>query len=247
MSLNMETVAVDANATVDSTPVVTQSSNDWSRVSPTTGHSQTFTNRWFENNEKLWKVFFNETTLKLSAKEEPGAKKLRVLEIGCFEGRSTTWFLENLPENTEVHVIDTFKGSIEHSSETIGNLEDRFDTNMRPWLDQGRLRKHKGNSFDVLTTLLYQGVEKFDIIYIDGDHSQVGVISDAVLTWNLLKANGLLLFDDYVWEMNISEPRIGSQPLLGQMPFNAINFFIQAYWPYIDVLFMGSQCLIRGK
>jgi hypothetical protein len=40
---------------------------------------------------------------------------------------------------------------------------------------------------------------RFGLIYIDGDHTEDGVFTDAVLYWNQLREDGTgyMLFDDY--------------------------------------------------
>ncbi len=40
----------------------------------------------------------------------------------------------------------------------------------------------------------------FDFIYIDGSHIAKDVMADAVLSWDRLKRNGVLVFDDYGWK-----------------------------------------------
>jgi len=41
--------------------------------------------------------------------------------------------------------------------------------------------------------------DHFDYISIDGSHEAADVLSDAVLSWPLLKTGGLICFDDYEW------------------------------------------------
>jgi predicted O-methyltransferase YrrM len=43
----------------------------------------------------------------------------------------------------------------------------------------------------------------FDFIYIDADHTTVGVIMDAELAWPNLKSGGIMAFDDYEWGSNL--------------------------------------------
>lgn len=40
----------------------------------------------------------------------------------------------------------------------------------------------------------------FDIIFIDASHEAIDVLSDGVLSWNILNENGVLIFDDYKWD-----------------------------------------------
>ncbi|MCZ6464828.1 MAG: class I SAM-dependent methyltransferase [Proteobacteria bacterium] len=44
-------------------------------------------------------------------------------------------------------------------------------------------------------------LEAGDFIYIDGCHEAACVLLDAVLSWDLLKVGGTMIFDDYVWSM----------------------------------------------
>jgi len=43
--------------------------------------------------------------------------------------------------------------------------------------------------------------ERFDCIYIDADHRAAGVLEDAVLSWRLLKGGGIMILDDYGWNL----------------------------------------------
>jgi predicted O-methyltransferase YrrM len=40
---------------------------------------------------------------------------------------------------------------------------------------------------------------KFDLIYIDGDHRPESVYIDAIHSFELCKKGGFILFDDYEW------------------------------------------------
>jgi predicted O-methyltransferase YrrM len=55
----------------------------------------------------------------------------------------------------------------------------------------------KGVSQKSLDKLNYEGKIKFDFIYIDGDHTAKGTISDAIRAFSLLKEGGIMIFDDY--------------------------------------------------
>ena len=54
----------------------------------------------------------------------------RVLEIGCFEGRSTCWMLEFLlPQHGHIVCVDSFKGGEEHADLDLSDLYWRFKHN----------------------------------------------------------------------------------------------------------------------
>jgi predicted O-methyltransferase YrrM len=40
----------------------------------------------------------------------------------------------------------------------------------------------------------------FDFIYVDGSHQAPDVLCDALLSFRLLKNNGVIAFDDYLWQ-----------------------------------------------
>jgi len=111
----------------------------------------------------------------------------RVLEIGTFEGRTATWILENIP-NATLTIVEPDPGP-------------NFHHNLGRWFETGRLSLVDDYSYNALVGL--RG-NRYDLIYIDGDHNACGVLEDAVLAWRLLSTGGILLFDDY--EMEIRDP-----------------------------------------
>ena len=60
--------------------------------------------------------------------------------------------------------------------------------------------KHKGYSHIKMIELLAKGeAGKFDFIYVDGSHEAPDVLFDAILAHKLVKNNGIIAFDDYLW------------------------------------------------
>jgi len=47
--------------------------------------------------------------------------------------------------------------------------------------------------------MITERVNDFDLIYIDASHYAVDVLTDAVLSFKLLKGGGMMIFDDYLW------------------------------------------------
>ena len=79
-------------------------------------------------------------------------------------------------------------------------------------------------------------LNSFDIIYIDGCHSAYCALADAVLCFELLKEDGILIFDDYLWKKDDYPRELA--------PKVAIDSFITAYRNYIEVLHRGNQVFI---
>jgi hypothetical protein len=113
----------------------------------------------------------------------------KFLEIGTFEGRTAFWLLDNI-QKSKVTVIDPEVGPNFRDNFvkwTVGNEATRFN-----W--------RCDYSFPSLLEEYSLG-NKYDLIYIDGDHNSSGVLEDAIIAWKLLKIGGILLFDDYMMEI----------------------------------------------
>ena len=151
-------------------------------------------------------------------------KKLQVLEIGCFEGASTTWILDNLmshPDST-LTSIDTFEGGMEHQDGNnahkydVASLENRFRANVSKCEQASKLKVMKTRSDDALVELRGRGA-RFDFVYIDASHVALDVLHDAVMSWRMLNVHGTMVFDDYTWkgfEQDCYNPRIAIQAFL---------------------------------
>lgn len=110
------------------------------------------------------------------------------LEVGSFEGASAVWLMDNRP-HLKLNCVDVFGQKFD---DVTGTYEERFDRNVAEY--GNRIKKYKDLSKKVLTGFLE---DSFDFIYIDGDHSYEGALSDANLAWPLLKKGGIIIFDDY--------------------------------------------------
>lgn len=151
-------------------------------------------------------------------------KMLRVLEIGSFEGASTTWILDNLmshPEST-LTSIDTFEGGMDHQEAgnadeyKITSLESRFRANIAKCENVGKLRVMRAKSDDALLELRGQGAS-FDFVYIDASHVAIDVLHDAVMSWRMLNVHGTMVFDDFTWKGYVEDvynPRIAIKSFL---------------------------------
>lgn len=178
-----------------------------------------FTNEWFTPYAPLWKELAE------------WIKPARALEIGSYEGQSACFLIEQMGGGrpSEIHCIDTWGGSVEHAGDDMGAVEARFDRNIKIALQKAEhpvdFHKHRGSSQEVLPTLLTTGFrDYFDLIYVDGSHQAPDVLFDAINSFALLKPEGLLIFDDYIWQM---EP-YGEQDHYN-MPKPAIDAFFNIY------------------
>ena len=118
----------------------------------------------------------------------------RSLEVGFAYGFSTLWMLDALRKRPEaVHVaIDPFQKSQWHG---IGlNQVDKIRF-------EGKFKWLQDFSIHALSDLIRQG-EKFDFIYIDGNHRFDDVIVDFYLCDQLARPGTLIVLDD-MWMPSI--------------------------------------------
>jgi predicted O-methyltransferase YrrM len=147
----------------------------------------------------------------------------RILEIGTHEGRSTTWLLQNIltHRHASIDCIDI-------------HVQDNLWDNIKAAGGLQKVRFHRASA-DAALHLLPLGA--FDFVYVDGGHSTLCVIEDAVLSFRLAKVGATIAFDDYLWD----------DPACNQhgTPKPAVDFFLQAYAPKIEVLEHGYQVWVR--
>ena len=178
-------------------------------------------NDWFTHNIPVWDKVLD------GIKGAPG---IRYLEVGCYEGRSAIWMLENVltHESASLTCIDPFLPRFG------GDVtKKRFLSNVRLAGADDRLELIVGYS-QIESRRLPLG--SFDVIYIDGDHSAAGVLEDAVLAWRLLRQGGFLIFDDYAWRPN--------WPLPGR-PRMGIDFFVEVFRPQAEIVHWDYQLILR--
>lgn len=177
-----------------------------------------------------------------------GRPDLSFLEIGSFEGRSACWLLSNILTHPTARLVcvDQFILSEQQHGILVqlGVSEDlerdigaRFRANIDAIGAAARVEALSGRSVDILRTLPRNA---FDVVYVDGSHLAPDVLSDAVLCWPLLKADGLLIFDDYDLRLlGLEKPTL--HPKLG------IDAFCAAFADHLDILSSGAQLVCRKR
>lgn len=148
-----------------------------------------FTTDWFTHNIP---------NFELCTKTAPDNKMY--LEIGCFEGRSSCWLLQNAlshcgdlicvdPYAPESHLWKLFNTNpLANFKENIAEVKH----------EQQNVRLIQKPSYEGLADLIQDNV-KFDFIYVDGDHRPHMALMDGCMAWGLLKQGGTMLFDDYLY------------------------------------------------
>ena len=152
----------------------------------------TFSSDWVSQHADNWRSWFAHLI---------GKPNVRLLEIGCWEGRSACWWIENLltDSTSRLTCVDPFAW-VDNSA--------RFNANIVASGQSHRVEVIREFSAKALPRLIEQG-RQFDLIYIDGSHFAKDVLLDGLLSLSLLKPDGLLLFDDYPYRNENGSPGPG--------------------------------------
>lgn len=164
-----------------------------------------------------------------------GRANLSYLEVGPYEGRSFFWMIDHVltHSTSRATAIDIFaRGTSTHYDESY---EKTFRSNLELSGAGDRVTVIKGSSQVELRRL---PLDSYDVIYIDGSHDTPDVLTDIVIGWGLLRAGGLLILDDYVWQRTWP---------FDLRPAFAINAFISAFGREVVVLHRGLQVVVKKR
>ncbi len=179
---------------------------------------------WFGSYIGKWYDVIDRTDFRTEA-------RLKMLEIGSFEGNSSCFILETFP-NSSLTCVDTWAGSDEHKTLKMSNVEQNFDANTAAYVN--RLTKFKGTSLSFFERQTLRS-GSFDFIYVDGSHYIDDVLIDALCCFSLLKVGGLMIFDDYL--------SVGYEPWSAN-PALAINTFVRLKRKYLKVISAYGQLVV---
>lgn len=117
-----------------------------------------------------------------------------VLEVGCFEGRTSLNLAETFCD-AQIYCVDPWYDGTSSSGVT-GEMSAQYGRFLfNTCLQQDRLCICRGSSETVLPRLQASNL-KLRFAYIGGDHSARGAYTDAEQVWPMIVRGGLLLFDN---------------------------------------------------
>ena len=160
-------------------------------------------------------------------------KNFDYLEIGSYEGCSAIYIANKFKES-KIICVDIWKKVKEEYGDSVNfnDIEINFDHNSKNYSNIYKYKNYSDNFF-------LKNKKNFDVIYVDGHHLAEQVYRDAVNSWKFLNRNGLLIFDDYIWN-NYQE--------LSKNPCYAINKFLKEKWSDLKILeITNSQIFIKKK
>jgi predicted O-methyltransferase YrrM len=121
--------------------------------------------------------------------------------------------------------------------ETI-NVEQIYYDNVKFMKMENRMNHLKGDSCDILLKLIKEE-RKFDFIYIAGSHKCIDCYADCLLGWQLLKSNGIMAIDDYLYDSS-------NRDIL-EVPLYGVEHFLNRYKNEYIILDKGYRVFIQKK
>ena len=160
------------------------------------------------------------------------------IELGTWEGDSAEWALANILTHplSQYICVDTFEGSEEHRLAGIdcSGMFDRVSARLQKFGNRADVRPDY--SHHALLTHWARSGETIDFAYIDAAHDAMNVLRDSVLVFELLKAGGIMIWDDYTWNVF---------PQAVDCPKIAIDSFLSCYARQLEVIALGYQVCVR--
>ncbi|KAG2501079.1 hypothetical protein HYH03_000897 [Edaphochlamys debaryana] len=189
-----------------------------------------------------------------------GRPGLRALEIGCWEGRSAVWLLQHVASHPSARLVcvDPFdklypqfkanREAFEHNLAASGQRHRVTHMHMESRRALPRLLLAAEGAAEGAAAGADESApgagsgsgseaQLFDLIYIDGSHMRADVLSDAVMSWQLLKVGGVLVFDDYEWDQYTDN--------LVCHPRQAVDAFLQVFAHQLRLVSKGYQVMVE--
>jgi predicted O-methyltransferase YrrM len=167
-----------------------------------------------------------------------------IIEVGSWKGQSSVNLAhacKKLGLDTKMYCVDTWLGSIEfrEHEKAYGSKWDRMLRHGYPQV-----------YYQFLSNLVHNGVEDMiepvpntskdavpfvpmaDLIYIDADHTYLGVREDLINYWPKVKEGGIIFGDDYMLKSDGPRESDGYQPEVAR----AVDEFVRANKLSVNIL-----------
>jgi hypothetical protein len=177
--------------------------------------------------------------------QDTGLPNLKYLQLGAFTGDASAWLMDNILTDDTSYLtdVDTWEGSDEdeHKSMDFDDVLNIYLNRLGDSEKYSRCYNYRTTTTNFLLSKLAEQREhliEYDFIYIDADHTTVGVLLDAELSWPLLKSGGIMAFDDLTWGADLPP---------SQSPKAGILLFAERHKDEFDLVVANTQYWIKKK
>jgi predicted O-methyltransferase YrrM len=181
---------------------------------------------WFSKNIPVWQTIVKKID------------KIKYLEIGSFEGRSTVFIAEqnNLYSITAVDPWEQGNTNDEisllvKSNYSAEKIFENFKHNIK-LIKKPNINYIKNTS----DKFFINNENNYNLIYIDGSHEASQVKKDFVNAFNCLEKSGILICDDFIWFLYND---------ITKNPMKAILECYDKYKKNLRILFLGHQIIFQ--
>ena len=156
----------------------------------------------------------------------------KILEIGCFEGLSSTFFADNFIDNeySNLTCVDPFLtiDNNDHINYLQNNQEMNFDFNMSICKNIDKIKIHK-----ITSDIFFENNNNlYNFIYIDGCHEPDFIKRDMENSFKFLEKNGIMWMNDYMGGDGIKIR-------------NVMDTFLEKYKGQYELIHKGYQLAIK--
>ncbi|KKN88910.1 hypothetical protein LCGC14_0245170 [marine sediment metagenome] len=157
---------------------------------------------------KTWKADAYESTLYKAAIAKHTQPK-RILEIGIRAGYAAAAFLYACPTATYVgmDMNQSVKGLAPWGGRR--NFMHHATDTLRDKYPEATVVTYEVNSLSPEARVLAESMELFDLVHVDGDHSEEGCLSDLYLARDIVRPGGFILADDFKEEAPWNRAQVG--------------------------------------
>ena len=177
--------------------------------------------------------------------QDTGLPNLKYLQLGAFTGDASVWLMDNILTNDTSYLtdVDTWEGSDEddHKSMDFDDVYNTYLNRLSDYEKYSRCYNYRTTTTNFLLSRLAEQRDhlvEYDFIYIDADHTTVGVLLDAELSWPLLKSGGIMAFDDLTWGEHLPP---------SQSPKAGILLFAERHKGEFDLVVANTQYWVKKK
>jgi len=158
-----------------------------------------FTYNYFDEWKEDLLDFFNKINVNIINKN---VENVHVLEFGCYQGKTSIWFLENIltHESSSLTVVDTFLGSTTQTPTQCMHLQQLFTHNITPFVNKVHVYKESVYDFYKNVCCANNSVymNKYDYIFIDTEINNKDALTNAIYAKDLVKCGGFIIFPHYL-------------------------------------------------